>query len=54
MTVARSKRPGVSLELLRRQRTKCGRAWTRVLSKLSNLVWKSCVSVETGSSPFNL
>lgn len=54
MTLARSKRPGVSLALLQRQRTKCGRAWTSVLSKLSNLVWKSWVSVDTGSSPFSL
>lgn len=34
-------------------RMKWGREFTSVLSKLSNRVWKSCVSVETGSSPFN-
>lgn len=34
--------------------TKWGLAWTRVLSRLSSLVWKSCVNVEIGSSPFNL
>jgi hypothetical protein len=35
------------------QRTKCGLACTRVRRRLSSRVWKSCVSVDTGSSPFS-
>ena len=34
-------------------RTKWGFAWTRVLRRLSNRVWKSWVRVETGSSPLS-
>lgn len=45
---------GVSVLLLRMHLTKCGLAWTKVLSRLSNLVWKSCVNVDIGSSPFKL
>jgi len=45
---------GVSVLLLRMHLTKCGLAWTRVLKRLSNLVWKSCVNVDIGSSPFKL
>lgn len=48
-TVTRSKSMGVSVELARRQRTKCGRACTSVRSRLSRRVWKSCVSVEAGA-----
>ena len=50
-TWARSNSMRESCSLGRMQRTKWGLAWTRVRSRLSNLVWKSCVSVETGSSP---
>lgn len=42
------------MPLLLMHLTKWGLAWTRVLSRLSSLVWKSCVNVEIGSSPFNL
>ena len=31
---------------------KWGLAWTKVLRRLSSLVWKSCVKVESGSNPF--
>jgi len=41
-----------SVSLGRIHRTKWGFAWTRVRRRLSNLVWKSWVRVETGSSPF--
>lgn len=54
MTTPRSKIPGSSVALLLMHRTKWGLAWTKVRNKLSSLVWKSCVKVETGSSPLNL
>lgn len=49
-TVARSNSMGVSAQLARRQRTKCGRACTSVRSRLSRRVWKSCVNVESGAA----
>ena len=54
VTMGRSNWPGCSVLLPRTQRTKCGLACTSVRKRLSNRVWKSWVSVETGSSPFNL
>lgn len=54
LTTDRSKCPVVSVLLALTHRMKCGLAWTSVRNRLSSRVWKSCVNVDTGSSPFNL